>query len=349
MFAAGLVCACASSGEGAVSAGSEVKEDEVRRVLALSGFQSVVREIHRGLWHGRMMNSEESLREGFVEWEEGLVSAVGARLSSDELRRLAKWVGTDSIKDIARLCEVVGQAVREQGQHSIVPGVEKGVVSPLSNASGLAEVIVRNEGEARERMFRILIEQRECAARGEIDVDRDGRGEYASGVELCRASALRGGVVLGSSPVACTFDRVVGWYSGLALTSAHAVIRSDGSYEESGYVTVIYLPDGNVPEQWTSVGLDHGQVGALSGTKTIGIDAAERVWCAYSVPIRYGITGRKVYFVNQSGSILECANEGGVDGETGIDSAMAFSGRGAMVEMHEGNRAMNGEVWTVVR
>ncbi len=70
-----------------------------------------------------------------------------------------------------------------------------------------------------------------------------------------------------------------------------------GEVERSGYVFRLYLPDA----------AGHGirdQAGGGVAAGALDPDYAEQLWCAYAWPLRYGVSGRRTFFVNQHGDIL---------------------------------------------
>ncbi len=196
-------------------------------------------------------------------------------------------------------------------------------------------------------MLRFALEQAQCQVWKYIDVDRDGIGEFATGIELFRASPLRAGLVAGSIPPACSFERVSGWYPGLPVAGLTDRIEADGSLVKGGYRFTFFLPDGGTPSRWVRAGIAEGAISILGGTGNIGIDAAEKTWCVYATPLEWGASGRKMFFAGRRGEILECGNSGGIAGNREIDPTWAFTGTDVLSDHAIDRTGRNGEVWTV--
>lgn len=225
-------------------------------------------------------------------------------------------------------------------------GWRKGRKGPTEESWLVGDGFEECEEFAVSMMKRVMMEQDAFRWMKCVDVDGDGVGEFASGIELCRAMPLRSAAVPGSDPAASTFESVSGWYSGLPPFASATRFASDGTWTARGYKFTVFLPDASVQAQWVSVGLVEGRVVAIGGSGTIGIDASESKWCAYAVPIQWGETGKRLFFTGQFGELLECENLKGVDANSVLDSSWAFRGPGVHADIAIGQIGRNGELWT---
>jgi hypothetical protein len=110
----------------------------------------------------------------------------------------------------------------------------------------------------------------------------------------------------------------------------------------------MFLPDATaqgVAEDATGGDPDNGQ----------GIDPAraEVLWCAYAWPSAFGNSGKRTFFINQSGDVLASKNNttqyNGTTTPPGFDAAFVGSGTIDMAANVAANTVGgDGEVWTVV-
>ena len=146
----------------------------------------------------------------------------------------------------------------------------------------------RNEQAAIATLKNIGSGQAQCQASSIIDVNGNGRGEYGTFAELTGRDVVRGGKFAMSPPVLSTsFQRV-----------------ERGAVQRSGYCFCIFLPgkDGAPVAELAGGGPD---VGAIDAAR------AETEWCVYAWPIEAGVTGQRVFLIDQSGDVRSTANDGG--------------------------------------
>lgn len=195
---------------------------------------------------------------------------------------------------------------------------------------------VANEFAAVATLKNLCSAQSQCQASGVIDADGDRKGEYGFFGELSGKQPVRkdanGGVgnTKISPPVLSTaFGKVLG-----------------RRIERSGYVFQLFLPaaDGSAVAEATE-----------GGAEGVAIDPqrAEQLWCAYAWPIGEQ-TGRRCFFVNQSGDVLATDNE--AQGYAGNDKppqpAAAFAhGSGGKLDakLAANGRGSDGAQWVVVQ
>lgn len=147
----------------------------------------------------------------------------------------------------------------------------------------VSTTINRNESVAIATLKNISSAQSQCQARGAIDLDADGCGEYGFFGELTGAVALRGTGARLVPPV---------------LSDAFANVFA-GRVEASGYLFQLFLPGAGAQ----GIAEDAGG-GDPAGDNGVDAGEAELLWCCYAWPQRRGRTGVRAFFVNQRGDVL---------------------------------------------
>jgi len=125
-------------------------------------------------------------------------------------------------------------------------------------------------------------------ARCIVDQDGDGAGEYGFLRELTGASVAR--------------TRVAALPSGELLSAALGYVNASGVAVKVGYCHMVYLPTRS------------GVAATESGGRLRQADAGdanpqETRWIAYAWPRQYGVTGRRVFAVNQGGEVYVASNQ----------------------------------------
>ena len=193
-----------------------------------------------------------------------------------------------------------------QGRHSrrrwLVVGA---ALTVLFGAAGVVIVpnvrsanLNRNESAAIATLKNISSGQAQCQASGVIDVNANGAGEYGFFGELAGSATVRGS----RAPV-----------SPLLLSTAFAEIVNS-RVVRSGYVFQMFLPGKD------RQGIAEDPAGGDAQNDN-GVDAtlAETLWCCYAWPQDQGRSGRRSFFINQSGDVL--ATNGAVAGYDGASLA----------------------------
>ena len=125
-------------------------------------------------------------------------------------------------------------------------------------------------------------------ARCIVDQDGDGAGEYGFLRELTGASVAR--------------TRVAALPPGELLSTALGYVNASGVAVKVGYCHMVYLPTRS------------GVAATESGGRLPQADAGEANpqetrWIAYAWPRQYGVTGRRVFAVNQGGEVYVAPNQ----------------------------------------
>lgn len=160
------------------------------------------------------------------------------------------------------------------------------IIASIAIPNLLSARLNANESAAIATLKNISSGQSQCQASGVIDVNGNGQGEYGFFGELSGRIAVRnntGATQTITPPV---------------LSTAFGNI-ADSRVSRSGYLFQMYLPDA------TGAGVPEDALGGDAGNAA-GVDPgqAETLWCCYAWPQVQGNSGKRTFFVNQSGDIL---------------------------------------------
>ena len=160
------------------------------------------------------------------------------------------------------------------------------IIASIAIPNLLSARLNANESAAIATLKNISSGQSQCQASGVIDTNGNGQGEYGFFGELSGRVAVRnstGATQTISPPVLST---------AFGNVTAARVSRS-------GYLFQMYLPDA------TGGGIAEDATGG-DATNDNGVDAgqAETLWCCYAWPQVQGNSGKRAFFVNQSGDVL---------------------------------------------
>jgi prepilin-type N-terminal cleavage/methylation domain-containing protein len=165
------------------------------------------------------------------------------------------------------------------------------IIASIAIPNLLSARLNANESAAIATLKNISSAQAQAQASGVIDSNNNGAGEYGFFGELSGAQPVRndesGGVGTErvSPPVLSgAFGNVIG-----------------SRVQRSGYTFQMFLPSP------TGVGVPEAPAGGASGV-TIGAGNSEVLWCAYAWPSAFGNSGKRCFFINQSGDVLSTRN-----------------------------------------
>jgi prepilin-type N-terminal cleavage/methylation domain-containing protein len=207
------------------------------------------------------------------------------------------------------------------------------IIASIAIPNLLSARLNANESAAIATLKNISSGQSQCQASGVIDTNNNGQGEYGFFGELSGRVAIRGGTQTISPPVLST---------AFGNVAAARVTRS-------GYLFQMYLPD------TTAAGIAEDATGGDTANDN-GVDAgqAEVLWCCYAWPQVQGNSGKRSFFVNQSGDVL--ATNGATLAYNGATTAPVFSAAfsatasAAMSAPVAANTtAQDGNTWVVVQ
>ena len=200
----------------------------------------------------------------------------------------------------ARLIKEADEAAREGDKiQARAIREEKAQVDRAARRGRLAEArLDANETAAHATLRNIVAAQAQFQTTGRADENANGTGEFGCFAELSGKLGVRGGSVLTPPVLSSKFREV-----------------QQGRVQRNGYYFRIFLP------QRGGQGLAEGEAGYRTGD--VDPELAETAWCAYAWPVERGVTGRRAFFVNQAGDVLE-TSDGGYSGARGPEPYAAF-------------------------
>jgi prepilin-type N-terminal cleavage/methylation domain-containing protein len=228
------------------------------------------------------------------------------------------------------------------------------IIAAIAIPNLLAAKLSSNETAAIATLRNLTSAQAQIQASGKIDCDADGIGEYGSFPEMTGTIAVRTDNASGICSYATSGTAV----SPAILSPSLAGTNATGFVTKAGYAFIIFLPDSTSgAAQFTTVGLSSGAVAMSSGTKKIAIDISETTWCAYAQPVAHGNSGNRRFFVNQSGDVMQSANDvakgqgsSTLKGSTSLSlggAESAFLGASITASVAVGTVALDGDKWKV--
>jgi len=237
------------------------------------------------------------------------------------------------------------------------------ILSPeLSRAN-----VASNERAAIAALRSIASAQAQLASSAAIDTDGDGVGDYGYFGELAGSAPLRIWDPVADAPAldgnGRTLDPPI-----LPADFQNTVLDAAGEaqVERAGFIFKMFLPDITVANNIAGVPeTGSNGVGGATAGKFPAPDNCELFWGCYAWPDQARTTGRRVFFINQEGRLLQTANNvrsartvlfyDGPGGGPAYDAAFSdmpgrpnsVTGMAALL----GNRPRNandGNVWTRV-
>ena len=159
------------------------------------------------------------------------------------------------------------------------------IIASIAIPNLLSARLNANESAGIATLKNISSGQAQCQASGVIDVNGNGQGEYGFFGELSGKVNVRGGTQRISPPV---------------LSTAFGNINAQSNVSRSGYLFRMFLPNA------TAQGVTETATTGGDPSNTLGIDAgqAETLWGCYAWPQVVGNSGKRTFFVNQSGDVL---------------------------------------------
>ena len=211
------------------------------------------------------------------------------------------------------------------------------IIASIAIPNLLSARLNANESAAIATLKNISSAQSQCQASGIIDANTNGAGEYGFFAELAGAVGVRNDQAGGVGT-----ERISPPYLSAAFGNVNAtrVLRS-------GYFFAMFLPGA------ASAPTAEAATGGASGVNIISADA-EVMWCCYAWPSSYGNSGKRTFFVNQSGDVLSCRNatqrySGAGNAPAGTAAFDVVVATPTMASTIAANTSgQDGEVWTVV-
>jgi len=175
------------------------------------------------------------------------------------------------------------------------------VLASLITPNLIGARVTGNETAALATLKSIASAQAQFQSNARVDTDRDGTGEFGYFGEISGGTGLRD---------------TQGGVGGRAVTppmlSAAFQAVENRTVTRSGYHFRMYLPDAD------GVGVPEALTGGADVVKLPNADHAEIAWCCYAWPTRIDVTGRRVFFVNQGGDLVQSSNAAPDQGYSGF-------------------------------
>ena len=210
------------------------------------------------------------------------------------------------------------------------------IIASIAIPNLLSARLNANESACIATLKNISSSQAQCQASGTIDDNGNGAGEYGYFGELSGQDFVREGGGLS------TTERV----TPPVLSRAFGQVDPNSMVTRSGYFFRMYLPSG--ANGWV---LEAAGGGAAGGT--VGAPNAEVIWACFAWPTNYPNSGKRAFFINQSGDVLSCRNS--VMNYTGTATppvagtfAMLSSGVTMSGTVAANSTGADGERWVVV-
>ena len=165
------------------------------------------------------------------------------------------------------------------------------IIASIAIPNLLSARLNANESAAIATLKNISSSQAQCQASGAIDANNNGAGEYGYFAELSGAVGIRDST---GNPSAT--ERI----SPPVLSGAFGNV-SGSRVTRSGFIFQMYLPNA------TAVAVPEAATGGVGATAPDGAQA-EVLWCCYAWPSSRGNSGKRCFFVNQSGDVLATKN-----------------------------------------
>ncbi|MEO6709270.1 MAG: prepilin-type N-terminal cleavage/methylation domain-containing protein [Planctomycetota bacterium] len=162
-----------------------------------------------------------------------------------------------------------------------------------------------NESSAMATLRTIATAEAQTLASSMIDSNGDGCGEYAYFAEMAGLKPAR--ISAGGSPAAGIVG--IDELRPSALISGMGNVNG-GCVQRSGYYFQLWLPGATVGGAIPPIPED--PTGGKAGAPFPDAGSCSGVWCAYAWPVLAGRSGNSVFFMNQTGQMLQMFNRGAV-------------------------------------
>lgn len=158
------------------------------------------------------------------------------------------------------------------------------IIITISLPNLLGGKLTANETTAIATLRSLVQAQLQFAARKDADLNGNSQGEYGTFGEMSGNVPVRA-----SSGGTRLLDPTL-------INPSFRMISPLGEMYRSGYYYRIYLPNA----------AGDGVLELPGGGADLSVDPtlAESTWCVYAWPQKYGSTGRRTFFVNESGEII---------------------------------------------
>ena len=166
------------------------------------------------------------------------------------------------------------------------------IIASIAIPNLMAARINANESAAIATLKNLSSSQAQTQASGVIDANTNGAGEYGYFQELSGVRNVKAGALGGSEGTSRVTPPV--------LSGAFGNVDTNGRILRSGYYFHMYLPGANAA--WLA------EAARTAAYPAVDASQAEVLWAAYAWPASFGNSGKRAFFVNQAGDVLQSAN-----------------------------------------
>ncbi|MBM3963145.1 MAG: prepilin-type N-terminal cleavage/methylation domain-containing protein, partial [Planctomycetes bacterium] len=164
------------------------------------------------------------------------------------------------------------------------------IIASIAIPNLLSARLNANESSAIATLKNISSAQAQCRVSCIIDSNGNGQGEYGYFGELSGRTPVRGA---NNAATAMRMNPPV-------MSTAFGNI-AQARVQRSGYIFQMFLPD---PTSQPVAEAALGGATPVAGTNQVDAQRAETLWCCYAWPQTHGTSGKRTFFVNQSGDVL---------------------------------------------
>lgn len=213
------------------------------------------------------------------------------------------------------------------------------IIASIAIPNLMAARINANESAAIATLKNLSSSEAQIQASGVIDANGNGAGEYGYFMEMSGGRNVK----TGSPATGEGTSRV----TPPVLSSAFANVDTNGRILRSGYYFEMYLPGANA--SW----LDEDD--PANAYPAVDAAFAEVLWAAYAWPASFGNSGKRTFFVNQAGDVLQTSNAvtrysgtANVPADNDICLSTATNKTSMSHSIAVNGTAVDGNYWTVV-
>lgn len=213
------------------------------------------------------------------------------------------------------------------------------IIASIAIPNLLSARLNANESAAIATLKNISSAQAQAQASGAIDVNTNGAGEYGYFAELAGAVGVRDATNNPSATERITPPVLSGAFGNVA----------NSQVTRSGFIFQMYLPNA------TATAVPELSSGGVDSATPPSAAQAEVLWCCYAWPSSRGNSGKRAFFVNQSGDVLATKNIAATQLYNGTttppnpNAAFANGTSGSMSSTVAANQSgLDGGVWIVV-
>jgi prepilin-type N-terminal cleavage/methylation domain-containing protein len=197
------------------------------------------------------------------------------------------------------------------------------VIATMAIPKLMAARLVANETAALTSLRALITAQALVQTQANIDSDGDGTGEDGYFAELAGTAPVRD--TAGGVPVPGVHKLTPN-----VLSVAFGKIDGNGLVGRSGYYFQLWLPGAQVGGLTPGIG-ELPTAGGADPSNMPNANLCAYLWCCYAWPISAGNSGKRAFFVNQRGDLLQFNNAmanpySGTAHMPGFDEAFATMG-----------------------